>query len=154
MNMDWQCSYIGRKRVQERLYYYTTIQCCGSGMFIPDPDFYPSRFPDPKTATKERGEKKICCHNFLCSHKFHKIENYFSFEVLKKMCANFQRIIELSTQKILTKLSKYMGLGSGIRKKTYSGSRIQGSKRHRIPDPDPQHCYYHAAELESTLVFF
>jgi hypothetical protein len=20
------------------------------------------------------------------------------------------------------------------------GSRIQGSKRHRIPDPDPQHC--------------
>ncbi len=33
-----------------------------------------------------------------------------------------------------------MGLGSGIREKTYSGSRIQGSKRHRIPDPDPQHC--------------
>jgi hypothetical protein len=33
-------------------------QCCGSGMFIPDPDFYPSRIPDPKTATKEMGEKK------------------------------------------------------------------------------------------------
>jgi hypothetical protein len=39
-------------------------QCCGSGMFIPDPDFYTfripdlgSRMPDPKTATKERGEK-------------------------------------------------------------------------------------------------
>jgi hypothetical protein len=42
-------------------------------MFIPDPDFYPSRIPDlgsripdlgsripdPKTATKERGEKKL-----------------------------------------------------------------------------------------------
>jgi hypothetical protein len=35
-------------------------------MFIPDPDFYPSRIqdpgsriPDPKTATKERGEKKF-----------------------------------------------------------------------------------------------
>jgi hypothetical protein len=26
---------------------------------IPDPDFYPSRIPDPKTAIKERGEKKI-----------------------------------------------------------------------------------------------
>jgi hypothetical protein len=28
-------------------------------MFIPDPesDFYSSRIPDPKTATKERGEK-------------------------------------------------------------------------------------------------
>jgi hypothetical protein len=23
---------------------------------IPDPDFYPSRIPDPKTATKEMGE--------------------------------------------------------------------------------------------------
>jgi hypothetical protein len=29
------------------------------GMFIPDPAFYPSRIPDPKTATKERGEKKL-----------------------------------------------------------------------------------------------
>jgi hypothetical protein len=28
-------------------------------MFIPDPDFYPSRISDPKTATKERGEKKF-----------------------------------------------------------------------------------------------
>jgi hypothetical protein len=28
-------------------------------MFIPDPDFYPSRIPDPKTATKERDEKKL-----------------------------------------------------------------------------------------------
>jgi hypothetical protein len=36
---------------------------------------------------------------------------------------------------------KNMGLGSEIRdlEKTYSGSRIQGSKRHRIPDPDSQH---------------
>jgi hypothetical protein len=67
---------------------------------IPDPNFYPSRIPDPgsripdpKTATKERGEKKICCHTFLRSHKYHKIENYFSFEVLKKnIWGNFQRI--------------------------------------------------------------
>jgi hypothetical protein len=28
-------------------------------MFIPDPDFYPSRIPDPKTAIKERGEKFV-----------------------------------------------------------------------------------------------
>jgi hypothetical protein len=27
-------------------------------MFIPDPDFYPFRIPDPKSATKERGEEK------------------------------------------------------------------------------------------------
>ncbi len=30
-----------------------------------------------------------------------------------------------------------MGLGSGIRK-----TRIQESKRHRIPDPDPQHWFF------------
>jgi hypothetical protein len=26
---------------------FMRIQCCGSGMFIPDPTFYPSRIPDP-----------------------------------------------------------------------------------------------------------
>jgi hypothetical protein len=41
-------------------------------MFSPDPDFYPSRIPDPETAT------------FFRSHKFHKIKNYFIFEMLKK----------------------------------------------------------------------
>jgi hypothetical protein len=72
--------------------------------------------------------------------------NYFSFDVLKKkIWANFQRIIELFTQKIVNKLSKIWvwNPGSEIRdpEKTYSGSRIQGSKRHRIPDPDPQHWF-------------
>ncbi len=65
---------------------------------IPDPDFYPSRIPDlgyriPKQHQK-RGVKKIFCHSFFCSHKFHKIDNYFSFEMLKKrIWCNFQRII-------------------------------------------------------------
>jgi hypothetical protein len=82
--------------------------------------------PDPKTATKERGEK-IFCHTFLCSHKCHKIEHYFSFEVLKKkIWANFQRIIELLPQKIVTKPQKY---GLGIRD---PGS---GKNLFRIPDP-------------------
>jgi len=38
-------------------------------------------------------------------------------------------------KKIVLKLSEVM-----VCKKTNSGSRIQGYKRHRIPDPDPQHC--------------
>jgi hypothetical protein len=84
------------------------------GSRIPD---LGSRIPDPKTATKERGEKK-----------FPKIVHYFSFEVLKKkIWANFQRIIELFTREIVTKLSKVWVWDPG--------SRIQGSKRHRIPDP-------------------
>ncbi len=54
-------------------------QCCVSGMFIPNPDFYPSRIPDPgsripdlgsripdpKTATKERGEKNLLSYLFM-----------------------------------------------------------------------------------------
>jgi hypothetical protein len=52
----------------------------------------------------------------------------------EKTCANVQRIIELFTQKLSLTSQKY---GFGIRDpgKTFSGSRIQGSKRHRIPDP-------------------
>jgi hypothetical protein len=106
-----------------------------------------SRISDPKTATKERGEKKISCQTFLCSHKFHKIVNYFSFEVLKKKTwANFQRIIELFTKKIVKKLLK---IWSWDPEKTYSGSRIQGSKctQSRIPDPDPQHCWLPSAVM-------
>jgi hypothetical protein len=93
---------------------------------------------------KGRGEKKFVVIPFFLSHKLHKIELFY-FEMLKKkIWANFQRIIELFSQKMVTKLSKIWvwDPGSEIRDpvKTYSGSRIQGSKRHRIPDPDPQHC--------------
>jgi hypothetical protein len=48
-------------------------------MFIPDPDFYPSRIPDlgsripdPKTAIKERGEK-TSCHTFFVAINFTKL---------------------------------------------------------------------------------
>ncbi len=108
------------------------------GSRIPDPDFYPSGIPDPrsripdpgsKNSNKREGWKKIWSHTFLCSHKFHKIVHYFSFEVLKKkIWANFQRIIELFAQKIVTKLSKVWvwdpGSGIGDPEKTYSGSQI------------------------------
>jgi hypothetical protein len=58
----------------------------------------------------------------------------------KKIWANFQRIKELFTQKLSLSSQKY-GFEIQIQdlEKTHSGSRIQGSKRHRIPDPDPQH---------------
>jgi hypothetical protein len=111
---------------------------------IQDPDFYPdsgSRIPDPKTVTKERGEKNLLTY-FFCSHKFHKIDYHVILEMLKeKIWADFQRIVEVFTQKIFNMLSNIWARdpGSEIRDpgsgKTYSGSRIQGSKRHRIPDP-------------------
>ncbi len=56
--------------------------------------------PDPKTATKERGEKIVVLPFFVATN-FTKIENYFMFEMLKKIIwANFQRIKELLTQKL------------------------------------------------------
>ncbi len=56
---------------------------------------------DPKTSTKERGEK-ISCHTFSCSHKFNKIEKYFIFEMLKtKILPSYT--VELFTQKFVTK---------------------------------------------------
>jgi hypothetical protein len=41
---------------------------------IPDPDFYPSRIPDPKTATKERGEKKFLVIPFYVATNFTKLK--------------------------------------------------------------------------------
>jgi hypothetical protein len=46
----------------------------------------------------------------------------------KKICANFQRIIELFTQKIVTKLSKIWAWDPG------SGIRDPGSEKKPIPD--------------------
>jgi hypothetical protein len=40
---------------------------------IPDPDFYPTRIPDPKTATKERGEKKLVVIPFYVATNFIKL---------------------------------------------------------------------------------
>ena len=112
---------------------------------IPDPGY---RISDPgsKNSNKRERWKKICYHTFFWSQKFHKIEYFVSFEMLKKkIWANFQRIVEVFTQKMFNMLSQIYGFGirdprSGIRKKPIPdpGSRIQGSKRHRIPDP--QHC--------------
>jgi hypothetical protein len=78
---------------------------------------------------------KICCNSFFCSHKFHQIDHYFSFEMLKKKIrVNFQRIIGITfyPKKLSLSSQKY---GFGIRdpEKTYSGSRIQGVKK--APDP-------------------
>jgi hypothetical protein len=48
---------------------------------IPDPDFYPSRIPDlgsripdPKTATKERGEKKFVVITFYVATSLTKLQ--------------------------------------------------------------------------------
>ncbi len=97
---------------------------------IPDPDFYPSRIQKQQ---EKRGVKKICCHTFFCSHKFHKIEYYLIFDMLKTIIwPNFQRTMEVFTQKIVTKLSKIWVWDprSGIRKKPIPDPGVK-----KAPDP-------------------
>jgi hypothetical protein len=43
-------------------------------VFIPDPDFHPSRIPDPKIATKQRGEKEFVVIPFFVATDFTKFK--------------------------------------------------------------------------------
>jgi hypothetical protein len=61
--------------------------------------------PDPKTATKERNEKKICCSTFFVATKITKLKSILILNWWKKIWANLKRIVEPPTQK-LVKLSK------------------------------------------------
>jgi hypothetical protein len=93
-------------------------QCCGSGMFI----------PDPKNSNKREGEQKFLVISFFVATNFTKLKNYFIFKMpKKKIWANFQRIIELFAQKFVTQLSKIWvwDLGSRSRGQKGTGSRIR-----------------------------
>jgi hypothetical protein len=131
-------------------------RCCCSGMFIPD---LGSRIPVPesKNRNKREGWKKICRYTFFCSHKFHKIVNYFIFEMVKKKFEPTFKKLSLSSQKY--------GFGSWDpgseirhKEKTCSGSRIpdsgvQGSKRQRIPDPGPVTLHSAASTILHCTVY-
>ncbi len=109
-----------------------------------------SRIPDPgsKKSNERQGWKKLVVKPFFGAIKFTKL-NYFIFEMLKtKIWDNFQRIIELCTQKFVTKLSKIWvwdpgsrnqkGTGSRIRNTAYgSGDMIRIRSDHQISDPEP-----------------
>jgi hypothetical protein len=105
---------------------------------IPDPDFYPSRIPDPKTATKERGEKKFDVIPFYVATNFTKL--YIILVLKKKIWANFQRIIELLPKKLSLSSQKY-GFGipdPGVKKAPDPGSgsaTLPASKNNAVPDP-------------------
>ncbi len=68
---------VQHKRSSVYLLSLLRSQCCGSGMFIPDPDFYPSRIPDLKTAMKDRVEKNFVVIAFFGAINFTKL--YFLF---------------------------------------------------------------------------
>ncbi len=66
--------------------------------------------------------------NLFCSHKFHKIENYFIFRGTEKKLSHLTK--NYSTF-YLSRLE--------IRDPEKNLSQILGSKKHRIPDTYPQH---------------
>jgi len=83
--------------------------------------------------------------------------------VLKKIISpNFQRNIELFTKKLSKSTSKYdLGIRdprSGIRNKPIPdpGSRIQGSKRQRIPNPQhrPKHNFFLSYLLSIAHIYY
>jgi hypothetical protein len=84
-------------------------------MFIPDPDFYPSWILDLGFRIKKQQPKREVKKN------------------LGQFSKNYRTFYQKNSQKAL----KNMVLGSGIRDPGSGKNlfRIQGSKRHRIPDP-------------------
>ncbi len=136
-------------------------------MFIPDPNFYPSRIPDLGSRIQKQQWKTFVKKKFVILPFFWVINftkpNYFIFEMLKKKnLGQFSKKYKTFYPKKLSLSSQKYGFGirdprSGIRDpaKTYSGSPIPGSKRHRIPDPDPQHCKnWIKCTDEKKLIFF
>ncbi len=119
---------------------------CSQILILPIPDLG-SRIQKQQ---QKRGVKNNLLLYIFCNHKFDKIENYFIFEMLKKNVGHFSKNYRTFYSKIVTELSKIYRFGIRDPVKTYSGSRIQGSKRHRIPDPDPQHCCIISWKSESN----
>ncbi len=95
------------------LSFFSFLQCCGSGMFIPDPGSWFLPIPDPgsliQKQEKREGWRKNCCNTFFWSHKFHKIVHGPIFKEL---------------QDIVTKLSIIWVWDPG-----------SGKNLFRIPDP-------------------
>ncbi len=105
------------------------------GSRIPD---LGSRISDPKTATKETGEKFFFQHFFVAT-------NFTNCKIIlllncsrKKFQPNFKELWNVLPKKLSLSSQKYE---FGIRdpRSGINLFRIPGSKRQRIPDPDPQH---------------
>jgi hypothetical protein len=108
-------------------------------MFIPDPDFFPSRIPDigswipdieswirdPKTATKERGGKKFVVIPFFVSTNFTKFKIILFWNAEENNLGQFSKNYRIFYPKFFSPSSQKYGFGI----------QVQGSKRHRIPDP-------------------
>ncbi len=95
-------------------------QGCGSGMFIPDP---PIPYLGSKNSNKREGWTKIVVIPF-----FGAINLFLFLKCWRKNLGQFSKNYRTFYPNKLSPSSQNMGLGSGN-----NLSRIQGTKRHRIP---------------------
>ncbi len=97
---------------------------------IPDPDFYPSRIPDPKTATKERGEKKFVVITFYVpvATNFTKLQIILVLKCQRKNLGLFSKNYRTFYPKNCRLAFKNMDLGSGIRQKPIPDPWSRGQK--------------------------
>jgi hypothetical protein len=86
---------------------------------------FPCRIPCSTTTTTRKGGGKISCLSFFCSHKFHKIVNYFFGKGTGKNWSQLTNNYSIFIQKMITKLSEIVGLGSGIPKKPTSDPGVK-----------------------------
>ncbi len=114
-------------------------------MLILNPGSWFLSTPDPgsKNSNKREGWKKISCHTFHLT----KLKIILFLKRWRKKCGSvFKELLNfLVLPKRLSLSSQKYGFGIRDPEKTYSGSRIQGSKRHRLPDL--QHCCQHRQTL-------
>jgi hypothetical protein len=95
-------------------FWFRIKRCCGSGVFIPDPDFC-----HPGSRIQKRQQKR----------GDHKIVNYFIYELVKKtIWANLQRIIELFILKSVDTLSKIWVWDPGSGKNLFRISDPRGQR--------------------------
>ncbi len=95
----YKYSYRGLQTKTFKLFLlYSFLQCCGSGMFIPDPGswFLPipdpgSRIPDPKTATKMRGGNRFVVKPFFVAKNFTKLKLFYFLNAEEKNLGWFSK---------------------------------------------------------------
>jgi hypothetical protein len=83
------------------------FQCCGSGILSRIPIFCThsgSRISDPKTKTKERGEKKLVCNPFFVATNFTKLKLFYFLNAEEKTLGQFSKNYRTFTQKFVSKL--------------------------------------------------
>ncbi len=135
------------------------FQCCGSGMFVPDPQSLFFSIPDPgsriQKQQKQRGAKKFVVLPFFVAPNITKLKIMLLVKYKKKFGPiNRVPYTNFSQKFSFTVALKNIGLGSGIRdtgsRKTYSGLGSATLLFSDLKSPAKLVCNWSAAPLMQT----